>query len=66
MPRKNSLVSKNITQPLFIEEATKEIFKNLPKNITKEICTMQYHSFQEKLRKYMSDKSLAKLLSLQT
>lgn len=64
--RQNSviIVVKNITsQLLFIEEAN-EILKNLPINIKQEICAMSNHNFQIKLRKYMFDRTLAKLLSL--
>ena len=53
--------AKNLTSQLFIEEANK-IFKNLPNNIKQEMYPMSYHSFQEKLRKCMSDKIRAKLL----
>ena len=59
--RQNSPKTKNLTPQLFIEEANK-IFKNLPNNIRQEMYPMSYHSFQEKLRKCMSDKIRAKLL----
>ena len=66
--RQNSttIAAKKLTgQSVFIEEAN-EIFKNLPSNIRQEISTMTYYSFQNKLKTYMFDKSLAQILSSQT
>ena len=58
-------MAENITvtsQSQFIEEANK-VFKNLPNSIKQEIFTMSYHSFQEKLRKYMFNKTHVELPS---
>ena len=51
-------------QLTFIEEA-KEIFKELPSNIKQEICTMSSYSFKDKLRKYMFNRTFARVLSPQ-
>ena len=41
---------KNMNKSAFIEEANK-IFKELPSNIKKEMCTMSSYSFKDKLKK---------------
>ena len=48
----------------FIEEAN-EIFKELPSNIKQEICTMLSDSFKDKLKKYMFDRTLGRVLNSQ-
>ena len=53
---------KNMKKSTFIEEANK-IFKELPSNIKQEICTMSSYSFKYKLKKYMFDRTLARVLS---
>ena len=49
----------------FIREANK-IFKEHPSNIEQEICTMLRYCFKDKLKKYMFDRTLARVLSSQT
>ena len=53
---------KNMNKSTFIEVAN-EIFKELPSNIKQEICTLSGCSFKDKLKKYMFDRTLARVLS---
>ena len=55
---------KNMNMSTFIEEAD-EIFKELPSNIKQEICTVSSYNFKDKLKKYMFDRTLARVLSSQ-
>ena len=55
---------KKMNKSKFIEEAN-EIFKELPSNIKQEICTMSSYSFKDRLKKYMFDRTLARVLSSQ-
>ena len=55
---------KNMNKSTIIEEAN-EIFKELPSNSKQEICTMSSYSFKDKLKKYMFDRTLARVLSSQ-
>ena len=55
---------KNMNKSTFIQEAN-EIFKELPRNIKQEICTMSSYSFNDKLKKYMFGRTLARDLSSQ-
>ena len=55
---------KNMNKSTFIEEAN-EIFKALPSHIKLEIRTMLSYSFNEKLKKYMFDRTLVRALSSQ-
>ena len=48
----------------FIGEAN-EVFKERPSNIKEEIFTMSSDSFKDKLKKYMFDRTLARVLSSQ-
>ena len=53
-----------MNESTFIEE-TNEIFKELPSNIKQEICTLSSYSFKDKLKKYMFDRTLARIFSSQ-
>ena len=55
---------KNMNKLTLIEEAN-EIFKELPSDIKQEICTMSSCSFKDKLKKYLFDRTLARVLSSQ-
>ena len=63
--RKNSVMlvyqNKNI-KPAYLEEATK-IFNNLPNEIREDICAMSFSMFKNKLKNYLFDKTIAKILS---
>ena len=48
----------------FIEE-TNQIFQELSSNIKHEICPLPSYSFKDKLKKYMFDRTLARVLSSQ-
>ena len=50
---------KNINKSIFIE--ANEISTELPSNIKQEICTMSSYSFKNKLKKYMFDRTLARV-----
>ena len=50
---------KNINKSIFIE--ANEIYTELPSNIKQEICTMSSYSFKNKLKKYMFDRTLARV-----
>ena len=66
--RNNSLIiiakDKNMFKSTLTEEAN-EIFKERPSNIKQEICTMSCYSFKYKLKKYMFDSTLTKVISSQ-
>ena len=63
--RKNSVMlvyqNKNI-KPAYLEEASK-IFNNLPNEIREDICAMSFSMFKNKLKNYLFDKTIAKILS---
>ena len=55
---------KSMSKSMFIEEANK-ILKKLSSNIQQEICTMSSYSFKDNLKKYMFERTLARVLSSQ-
>ena len=63
--RNNSLTiftkDKNMNKSIFIEDVN-QIFKELPSSINQEICTMWSYSFNGKLKKYMFNRTLARVL----
>ena len=63
--RKNSVMSvhhnENI-KPAYLEEANK-VFNYLPNEIREDICVMSFLMFKNKLKNYLFDKTVAKILS---
>ena len=63
--RKNSVMSvhhnENI-KPAYLEEANK-VFNDLPNEIREDICAMSFSMFKNKLKNYLFDKTIAKILS---
>ena len=63
--RKNSVMSvhhnENI-KPAYLEEANK-VFNDLPNEIREDICVMSFLMFKNKLKNYLFDKTVAKILS---
>ena len=55
------VTDKNMNKSTFIEEAN-DIFKELPSNIKQEICTLRA---TDNLKKYMFNRTLARILSSQ-
>ena len=62
---KNSVMlvhqNENI-KPAHLEEANK-VFNDLPNKIREDICAMSFSMFKNKLRNYLFDKTIAKILS---
>ena len=63
--RKNSVMlvhqNENI-KPAYLEEANK-VFNNLPNKIWEDICAMLFPMFKNKLKNYLFDETIAKILS---
>ena len=63
--RKNSVMlvhqNENIT-PAYLEEANK-VFNDLPNEIRENIYAMSFPMFKNKLKSYLFDKTIAKILS---
>ena len=63
--RKNSVMlvyqNKNI-KPAYLKEVNK-VFNNLPSEIRENICLMLFPAFKNKLKNYVFDKAIAKILS---
>ena len=63
--RKNSvmLVHQNEDiKPAYLEEANK-VLNDLPNKIRENICAMSFSMFKNKLKNYLFDKTIAKMLS---
>ena len=62
--RNNSLIiigkDKNMNKSTLTEEAN-EIFKEIQTSIKQEICAMSCYSFKDKLKKYVFDRTLARV-----
>ena len=60
--RKNSVMlvhqNQNI-KPAYLEE----VFNDLPNEIREDICAMSFSMFKNKLKNYLFDKTIAKILS---
>ena len=56
---------KNMNNKSTFKEEANEVFKKLPSNIKQKICTMSSYSFKDKLKKYIFDRTLARILSSQ-
>ena len=63
--RKNSVMlvhqNENI-KPAYLEEANK-VFNDPPNEIREDICAMSFSMFKSKLKNYLFDKTIAKILS---
>ena len=63
--RKNSVIllhqDKNIP-PAYLEEVNK-VFNDLPNKIQEDIWAMRFSMFKNKLKNYLFDKTIAKILS---
>ena len=63
--RKNSVMlvhqNENI-KPAYLEEANK-VFNDLPNEIREDICAMSFSMFKNKLKNYLFDKTIAKILN---
>ena len=63
--RKNSvmLVHQNESiKPAYLEEANK-VFNDLPNEIRQDICAMLFSKLKNKLKNYLFEKTIAKILS---
>ena len=49
-------------KPGYLEEANR-VFQDLPNEIQEYICAMPFSMFKNKLKKYIFDKTIAKILS---
>ena len=63
--RKNSVMlehqNENI-KPAYLEEANK-VFSGLPNEIREDICAISFSVFKNKLKNYLFDKTIPKILS---
>ena len=46
----------------YVEEANK-VFNNLPNEMREDVCAMSFSMFKNKLKNYLFDKRIAKILS---
>ena len=63
--QKNSAMlvhQKENIKPAYLEEANK-VFNDLPNEIREDICAMSFSMFKNKLKNYLFDKTIAKILS---
>ena len=49
-------------KPAYVEEANK-VFNNLPNEMREDVCAMLFSMFKNKLKNYLFDKRIAKILS---
>ena len=49
-------------KPVYLEEANK-VFNDLSNEIREDICAMSFSMFKNKLKNYLFDKTIAKILS---
>ena len=49
-------------KPAYVEEANK-VFNNLPNEMREDVCAMSFSMFKNKLKNYLFDKRIAKILS---
>ena len=49
-------------KPAYLEEVNK-VFNNFPNETWEDICAMSFPMFKNKLRNYLFDKTIAKILS---
>ena len=49
-------------KPAHLEEANR-VFQDLPNEIQEDICAMPFSMFKNKLKKYIFDKTIVKILS---
>ena len=65
-PRKLSTLFKTIScqsnKLAYVEKANK-VFNDLPNEIREDICAMSFSMFKNKLKNYLFDKTIAKILS---
>ena len=59
---KLSYASASEWKPAYLEEANK-VFNDLPNEIREDICAMSFSMFKNKLKNYLFDKTIAKILS---
>ena len=63
--QKNSVMlvhqNENI-KPAYLEKANK-VFTNLPNKVREDVCVMSFSMFKNKLKLYLFDKTIAKILS---
>ena len=49
-------------KPVYVEEANK-VFNNLANEMREDVCAMLFSMFKNKLKNYLFDKRIAKILS---
>ena len=49
-------------KPAYLEEA-KKVINDIPNEIREDICAMSFSLFKNKLKNYLFDKTIAKILS---
>ena len=60
--RTNSVMLVHQNKPAYLEEANK-VFNDLPNEIREDVCAMLFPMFKNKLKNYLFDKTIAKILS---